>query len=64
MERDVLTERPDWLSVMIGINDVWHGFDGNPDGPVPLDEYENAAVWLIVVAVASFGGGRTATRRR
>jgi lysophospholipase L1-like esterase len=27
-ERDVLARAPDWLSVMIGINDVWRHFDG------------------------------------
>jgi len=26
-ERDVLAQRPDWLAVMIGINDVWRQFD-------------------------------------
>ncbi len=31
-ERDVLELRPDWLSVMIGVNDVWRQFD------VPLRE--------------------------
>ena len=37
--RDALAERPDWLSLKIGINDVWRGFDGNPDKAVPLPEY-------------------------
>lgn len=27
-DTDVLALRPDWLSVMIGINDVWRQFDG------------------------------------
>lgn len=26
-ERDVIEQKPDWLSVMIGINDVWRQFD-------------------------------------
>lgn len=26
-QRDVLDKRPDWLSIMIGINDVWRQFD-------------------------------------
>lgn len=25
--RDVIEERPDWLTVMIGVNDVWRAFD-------------------------------------
>ncbi len=38
-QRDVLAERPDWLSVKIGINDVWRRFDGHPELAVPLPEY-------------------------
>lgn len=40
-ERDVLAERPDWLSVMIGINDVWRAFD-NPRQAVSIGEYESS----------------------
>ena len=29
-QQDVLAERPDWLAVLIGINDVWRAFDGRP----------------------------------
>ncbi|MCC7209206.1 MAG: SGNH/GDSL hydrolase family protein [Anaerolineae bacterium] len=39
-ERDVVAERPDWLSVMIGINDVWRHFAYNVAEAVPLDEYQ------------------------
>jgi len=40
-ERDVLALKPDWLSVMIGINDVWRQFDMplQPETHVPLDVY-------------------------
>jgi lysophospholipase L1-like esterase len=38
-ERDVIAERPDWLSVMIGINDVWRHFAYNVQEAVPLEEY-------------------------
>lgn len=38
-QRDVIAERPDWLSLKIGINDVWRGFGGNPQDAVPLPEY-------------------------
>ncbi|MDP9381098.1 MAG: GDSL-type esterase/lipase family protein [Chloroflexota bacterium] len=31
---------PDWLSVNIGINDVWRAFGGDPMAAVPLPEYE------------------------
>lgn len=41
-ERDVIQLKPDWLSVMIGINDVWRQFDRpwQPELSVPLEEYE------------------------
>ncbi|MGB1127558.1 MAG: SGNH/GDSL hydrolase family protein [Opitutales bacterium] len=29
-QEDVLEHAPDWLSIMIGINDVWRHFDGDP----------------------------------
>jgi len=40
-QTDVLDIRPDWLSVMIGINDVWRQFDDalNPE-QVGIDRYE------------------------
>ncbi len=34
-QTDVLQYRPDWLSIMIGINDVWRQFD-TPDDPTPV----------------------------
>jgi len=38
---DVLVHRPDWLSICIGINDVWRQFDlpRQAEAGVPLDEY-------------------------
>jgi lysophospholipase L1-like esterase len=41
-QRDVLDLRPDWVAVMIGINDVWRQFDSPtiPESHVPLEEYE------------------------
>ena len=41
---DVLDLGPDWLSVMIGINDVWRQFDTpfQREWAVPLEEYEAA----------------------
>ncbi|MER3406403.1 MAG: GDSL family lipase [Chloroflexota bacterium] len=38
-ERDVIAEQPDWLTVKIGINDVWRRVTGRLDEAVPLDEY-------------------------
>jgi lysophospholipase L1-like esterase len=54
-ERDVLALRPDWLSVMIGINDVWRGFDGSPDRAVPIEEYEGTLRELLREAVDATG---------
>ncbi|MBC8136125.1 MAG: SGNH/GDSL hydrolase family protein [Fibrella sp.] len=41
-ETDVLAHHPDWLSICIGVNDVWRQFDQprRPEISVPLDEYE------------------------
>ena len=41
-DTDVLELKPDWLSVMIGINDVWRQFDApdNPESHVYLPDYE------------------------
>lgn len=40
-QTDVLDLQPDWLSVMIGVNDVWRQFDTplRPEGQVHLEEY-------------------------
>ena len=38
LARDVVAHRPDWVTINVGINDVWHGLDG--PGGVPLDVYE------------------------
>lgn len=42
-DTDVIALRLDWLSVMIGVNDVWRAFDVDPEkhaDAVPPDEYE------------------------
>jgi lysophospholipase L1-like esterase len=36
-EADVVAHAPGWLSIMIGINDVWRQFD-HPRNPVQVDE--------------------------
>jgi lysophospholipase L1-like esterase len=40
-QSDALDLQPDWLVLMIGINDVWRQFDRptHPECAVPLDEY-------------------------
>ena len=48
-QRDVIDLKPDWLSVMIGINDVWRQFDMPylTSAHVYLDEYEANLKMLI-----------------
>lgn len=47
-QEDVLEHEPDWLSIMIGINDVWRHFDGHPGmEQVGLDRYEAVYRGLI-----------------
>lgn len=38
-EKDCLSLGPDVLSILIGVNDIWHTLNGNYDGTV--DKYEN-----------------------
>ena len=41
-QTDVFDLNPDWVSIMIGINDVWRQYDSplQPECHVPLKEYE------------------------
>jgi lysophospholipase L1-like esterase len=45
--RDAIESAPDWLSVKIGINDVWRRFLGHPEEAVPLLEFEDTLRDLI-----------------
>src|SRR6185436_702383 len=38
LERDVLSKKPQWMTLSCGVNDVWHGKFG-----VPLDDAQAAA---------------------
>jgi lysophospholipase L1-like esterase len=57
-QTDVLDLQPDWLSVMIGINDVWRQFDipRQPEAHVLLDEYEATLDALIAQTVSRVTG--------
>lgn len=46
-ERDVIAERPHWLSLMVGINDVYRQFHGDPATAVFPVEYQ-ATLRLLV----------------
>lgn len=57
-QSDVLDLKPDWLSVMIGINDVWRQFDSNrlPEEQISLGEYESTLDELISKVAPSLSG--------
>lgn len=57
-QEDVLDQSPDWLSVMIGINDVWRQFDLPfiPDRHVLEDEYEQTLRELVSVTKPNVRG--------
>ncbi|MBN2534086.1 MAG: SGNH/GDSL hydrolase family protein [Spirochaetales bacterium] len=48
-QTDVLDIKPDWLSIMIGINDVWRQFDSwlQPERHVLIDEYSSTLERLV-----------------
>ncbi|MGH6857738.1 MAG: SGNH/GDSL hydrolase family protein [Methylocella sp.] len=48
-QSDVLDLQPDWLSIMIGINDVWRQFDAplQTEWHVPLDQYASILEQLV-----------------
>jgi lysophospholipase L1-like esterase len=54
-DHDAIGQRPDWLSVMIGINDVWRAFDGREDEAVPLGEFTDTLSTLLRRAVDETG---------
>ena len=49
-ERDVTSQKPDWVSICIGINDVWRQFDVPAilDAAVLPDEYERNVESMIL----------------
>jgi lysophospholipase L1-like esterase len=48
-QEDVINQKPDWLTIMIGINDVWRQYDTPfiTDWHVYLDEYEDT-LWKLI----------------
>ncbi len=57
-QRDVIDLNPQWVSICIGINDVWRQFDrpAIPDHQVLLDEYE-ANVEQMLLGVKNIAKG-------
>ena len=58
-QRDVLDLKPDWLSIMIGINDVWRQFDSPqmPEKHVLPDVYEKTLRELVETTLPTLSGG-------
>jgi len=58
-ERDVLNLKADWVSVMIGTNDVWRQFDlpKQTDGHVRIDEYTRTLEELVIRTLPVLKGG-------
>ena len=52
LERDVLAHKPAWVSVNVGINDVWHGLDNKGNGTT-LADYSSGLDTLLNQIVAS-----------
>jgi lysophospholipase L1-like esterase len=46
-EQDAIAERPGWVSIHIGINDVWRHFAGEKSEAVPIAEYTQILRRLI-----------------
>ncbi|MBA2480040.1 MAG: SGNH/GDSL hydrolase family protein [Planctomycetes bacterium] len=57
-QTDVLDLKPDWLSIMIGINDVWRQFDSplRTEIHVGLDEYQRTLEELVAATKPSLKG--------
>jgi len=57
-ETDVIGLKPDWLSIMIGINDVWRQFDLPliTEAHVYLDEYERTLEELVAATKPKLKG--------
>lgn len=58
-QTDVLDLKPDWLSIMIGTNDVWRQFDVPTitEQHVYIDEYESTLRELVAAAKPTLAGG-------
>ena len=57
-DRDVVSLKPDWVSICIGINDVWRQFDcpAMADCQVMPDEYERNVEKMILAVKDSVKG--------
>jgi lysophospholipase L1-like esterase len=57
LQQDVIAHRPQWVTINVGINDVWHAFyrwdppreipDGSGENGVPLEIYEPTLAEMV-----------------
>jgi len=56
-QKDVIDLKPDWLSIMIGTNDVWRQFDTPlPEYAVPPGEFEDTLARLVETTLPQLKG--------
>jgi lysophospholipase L1-like esterase len=48
LDKDVLSKKPEWMTLSCGVNDVWHGANG-----VPLDAYKKNITDIVERAMAA-----------
>ena len=48
LDRDVLSKKPQWMTLSCGVNDVWHGANG-----VPLEDYKKNITAIVDQAQAA-----------
>lgn len=55
---DLMDLKPDWVSVMIGINDVWRKYDQclHPEIRVDIEEYEENMRWILETTLPEVKG--------
>ncbi|WP_176015264.1 SGNH/GDSL hydrolase family protein [Victivallis sp. Marseille-Q1083] len=58
-DNEILSVRPDWLSIMIGINDIWRQFDSpaQPELHIHPTEYEANLDAMLAAAKSKVQGG-------
>ncbi len=50
-KRDCLTHRPTVVSILVGVNDVWHGFSDDPAGGVSLEAHQSFYRQLLDITI-------------
>ena len=48
LDNDVLSKKPQWMTLSCGVNDVWHGANG-----VPLDKYKENITQIVEKCAAA-----------